>query len=176
MANTQIKEDGSIPFQIFRRDEISDLGENSGTRPEGLTPVMLDGFQRMYEGGMGDGVIVKSLFDAPGFGLNYVWLKSGFPLPHHAHDTDCLYYIIAGTVQMGNETLGKGDGFFVPANVPYVYKIGSEGVEALEIRHTQDINSTYTGKTKAYWDKLYARLADNHDNWATEIPPQEAGE
>jgi mannose-6-phosphate isomerase-like protein (cupin superfamily) len=159
-------------FQIFRCSEISDCGKNSGTRPEGLTPVMEKGMERLYQAGLSDGVIVKSLFDAPGFGLNYVWLKSGFPLPLHAHDADCLYYIIAGTVSLGTETLGPGDGFFVPSNTPYTYAIGPDGVEALEIRHTQNINTTYMGKTEAYWSKLYDRLRANRDNWADEVPPQ----
>lgn len=164
---------GAIPFQIFRRDEIPDNGKDSGTRPEKLTPVMEEGMMRLYDGGLSDGVIVKNLFDQPGFGLNYVWLKSGFPLPAHSHDAECLYYIIAGTVQLGNITLGKGDGFFVPKDSPYAYQIGNEGVEVLEIRHRQDINTIYTGDTKAYWDRLVAGLEANYPNWATEAPPQD---
>ena len=161
-----------IPFQIFRRAEIPDCGKNSGTRPEELTPIMEEGMGRLYEAGLSDGVIVKSLFDAPGFGLNYVWLKSGFPLPLHAHDTDCLYYIIAGSVSLGRKTLGAGDGFFVSANTPYVYKIGADGVEVFEIRHRQDINTTYQRDDKEYWEKLLNTLRANHENWAQELPPQ----
>lgn len=174
MASKDMSDQEQPKFQIFRRSEISDCGKNSGTRPEGLTPIMAEGMERLYQAGLSDGVIVKSLFDAPGFGLNYVWLKSGFPLPLHAHDADCLYYIIAGSVHLGTEALGPGDGFFVPSNTPYTYAIGPDGVEALEIRHTQNINTTYMGKTESYWSRLYERLCANRSNWVRELPPQSA--
>ena len=81
-----------------------------------------------------DGTTVKLLFSMPGMSLTHAWFKSGFPLPRHSHDTDCLYYIVAGSIRIGTEELGKGDGFFVGADVPYAYTPGADGVEILEFR------------------------------------------
>ena len=36
---------------------------------------------------------------------------------------------------MGNQVLRAGDSFFIPAEAPYVYTAGPDGVEILEIRH-----------------------------------------
>jgi mannose-6-phosphate isomerase-like protein (cupin superfamily) len=59
----------------------------------------------------------------------------GFTVWRHTHSLDCLYFIVAGEAHMGNQTLGTGDGFFVPANQPYTYTAGPEGVKVLEIRN-----------------------------------------
>src|SRR5215831_8504490 len=51
------------------------------------------------------------LFREPGdegMSLAYIWFKSGYILPRHAHDTDCLYYVLAGELQMGSRVLKKG--------------------------------------------------------------------
>lgn len=73
--------------------------------------------------------------DAGGFTLIHAWFKSDFPLPRHSHNTDCMYYVISGSAIMGKRVLRAGDSFFVPANAPYQYDAGPEGVEVLEIRH-----------------------------------------
>lgn len=36
---------------------------------------------------------------------------------------------------MGTRTLGPGDGFFLPADQPYAYRAGPQGVKLLEFRH-----------------------------------------
>jgi PAS domain S-box-containing protein len=46
-----------------------------------------------------------------------------------------MYYVISGEAHMGNQVLRAGDSFFVPADAPYVYTAGPDGVEVLEIRH-----------------------------------------
>ncbi|MGJ3627380.1 cupin domain-containing protein [Sphingomonas sp. MMS24-JH45] len=80
----------------------------------------------------------------PGMSLTYAWFKSGFPLPLHSHNADCLYYIIAGTLKLEREELGAGDGFFVGKDAPDQYKPGPTGVEVLEFRtaDTFDIASS----------------------------------
>ena len=30
--------------------------------------------------------------------VSYIWFKSGYVLPPHSHDGDCLYYILAGSL------------------------------------------------------------------------------
>ena len=66
--------------------------------------------------------------------LVHAWFGPGYRLPRHTHSADCLYYVISGSAVLGNHTLRAGDGFFVPANAPYQYDAGPEGVEVLEIR------------------------------------------
>jgi quercetin dioxygenase-like cupin family protein len=70
-----------------------------------------------------------------GFSLVTVEFGPGFLLPRHSHSSDCLYYIVGGTLVMGNRVLGPGDGFFLPADQPYAYRAGPEGVKLLEFRH-----------------------------------------
>ena len=66
-----------------------------------------DAFQRMHEAGVDDGHQTRLLFAAGGISLVYVWFKSGYPLPRHTHDSDCLYYVIGGSLKLGTEELGQ---------------------------------------------------------------------
>ena len=70
-----------------------------------------------------------------GFSLVTVDFGPGFLLPRHSHSSDCLYYIVEGQIVMGKRELGRGDGFFLPADQPYAYRAGPEGVKLLEFRH-----------------------------------------
>ncbi|MBW2498729.1 MAG: cupin domain-containing protein [Deltaproteobacteria bacterium] len=71
-----------------------------------------------------------------GFSLVSLDFPPGAMLPRHSHSADCLYYIVSGGIEMGKRELGPGDGFFVPADQPYGYRAGSEGVLLLEFRHS----------------------------------------
>jgi quercetin dioxygenase-like cupin family protein len=71
-----------------------------------------------------------------GFSLVTVEFAPGYWLPRHSHSSDCLYYVVAGSLQMGARVLGPGDGFFLPAGQPYAYRAGAEGVKLLEFRHS----------------------------------------
>ena len=70
-----------------------------------------------------------------GFSLVSIDFGPGFLLPRHSHSSDCLYYIVEGQIIMGKRKLGPGDGFFLPAEQPYAYHAGPEGVKLLEFRH-----------------------------------------
>jgi quercetin dioxygenase-like cupin family protein len=70
-----------------------------------------------------------------GFSLVSIYFAPGFLLPRHSHSSDCLYYIVEGQIIMGKRELGPGDGFFLPAEQPYAYHAGPEGVKVLEFRH-----------------------------------------
>ena len=70
-----------------------------------------------------------------GFSLVSIYFGPGFLLPRHSHSSDCLYYILEGGIVMGQRELGPGDGFFLPAEQPYAYHAGPEGVKLLEFRH-----------------------------------------
>jgi hypothetical protein len=71
-----------------------------------------------------------------GMSLVHVWFGPNFPLFRHSHPRygDCLYYVIAGEITMGNRTLGAGSTFFLPNGQPYKYSAGPAGVELLEFR------------------------------------------
>lgn len=84
-----------------------------------------------------------------GFSLVVVEFAPGYILARHSHTTDCLYYVVAGSVQMGKRELGPGDGFFVPADHPYAYSAGPEGVKLLEFRHDTSFHTTFHEKDHA---------------------------
>jgi len=71
-----------------------------------------------------------------GMSLVHVWFGANFPLFRHSHPRfgDCLYYVVAGEIIMGSQTLKAGSTFFVPNGQPYKYKAGQAGVELLEFR------------------------------------------
>ena len=68
--------------------------------------------------------------------LAHVWFGANYPLFRHSHPRygDCLYYVVAGEITMGNRTLGRGSTIFVPNGQPYKYTAGPAGVELLEFR------------------------------------------
>src|SRR5690606_20778947 len=90
----------------------------------GVNPSIEKGLADFQASGGADGSLTKVLFAMPGFSLVYAWFKSGYPLPLHSHNADCLYYIISGSIRLGTEDLGKGDGFFVGCDVPCAYTPG----------------------------------------------------
>ena len=100
-------------FAIYRAAEAPNFDELTCMEAVGVTPVIAAGIEQATAEGADDGSVVKMLFSMPGMSLTYAWFKSGFPLPLHTHDSDCLYYIVAGSVRMGATVLEAGDGFFV---------------------------------------------------------------
>lgn len=129
-----------FPFEIFRAADAPLLDDTDMmSAPAFVDPAaheaLASGSFREKSGGAqrvsvpfcqeGDGAMSLLLGDfGPGF---TVW--------RHTHSLDCLYYIVAGEARMGGRKLGPGDGFFVPANQPYAYTAGPEGVKVLEVRN-----------------------------------------
>ena len=163
-------EETAPPFAIFRAKEARDYDENvmhSGP----TTAVEQEGMAAMMEAGMLEGSRLKLLYKRPGMSLTYVWFKSGFPLPLHSHSADCLYFIVAGSLRIGTEELGPGDGFFLGTDVPYTYVPGEDGVEVLEFRTSDSFDFQSLGKTGAYWEKAVANLLAVRDHWPEEKAP-----
>ncbi|MGQ5702230.1 cupin domain-containing protein [Sandaracinobacteroides sp. A072] len=172
MASEAVSQQGDTPrFSIFRAADAPDFSEVDCMEPVGLTPVIMEGIERATAEGAAEGNIVKLLFSMPGMSLTYAWFKSGFPLPLHSHNADCLYYIIAGSLKLGTEELGPGDGFFVGTDVPYTYTPGPDGVEVLEFRTAHEFDIRFLGKTATYWDKTVETLRRQRAGWAGEKPP-----
>lgn len=158
-------------FQIFRAETAPTLAQSHVLRYEGLTPVIEQGLKGLSAAGLGEGSFAKILFNAPGFSLAYAWHKSDFPLPLHSHDSDCLYLVLAGEMRFGSETLGKGDGAFVPANTPYTFVTGKDGVEFLEYRNVTSWNIVFKSNNPASWEKGAEKAAGLREVWKTEMQP-----
>ena len=126
-------------ISLFRAKDAVDLVDTDLMSKPEMSPETEAAFGEGIAAGLGAGAQTKVLLrqgkDEGGFSLVSLWFKPGFPLPRHTHDVDCLYYVITGSAIMGNQTLRAGDGFFVPADAPYHYDAGPDGVEILEIRH-----------------------------------------
>lgn len=151
-------------FQIFRKDDGYLFGED-GVMTTDPTPLQAEGLGRMIEAGVMDGAEFTMLCNLPGFTLMHAWFKKDYPLPLHSHSADCLYYVVSGSARLGTEELSAGDSFFVPANTPYTYRAGPDGVEVLEFRHTLDIDFQNYAKNQAFYDKAISTIRENRDFW-----------
>lgn len=159
-------------FAIFRREDARDLDESGVmTSAEAPTPIQMAGIRQLAETGYANGHATRLLFTAPGMSLAHAWFKSGFPLPRHSHDSDCLYYIVAGSLRIGTEELGPGDGFFVGGDVPYSYTPGDDGVEVLEFRTAGSFDIRLLANNAAWWTKAAQVSRDRQDAWANETTP-----
>ena len=158
-------------FRIFRAKDAPGLMEAKCMTVEPFSAVQRVGMDKVLAAGYLEGDEIKVLCQLPGFGLTHVWFKEGYALPLHSHDADCLYYIIAGSLKLGTEELGPRDSFFIPADVPYTYKPGPEGVELLEFRHANAFNFVNLAKGEGFWDKAAEVTAQHREAWKTARRP-----
>lgn len=164
-------------MQVFRFKDSVHLDQE--TMPfEGVDESVMAGFGKIASIGLERGVSEKTLvlFKEPGesgMSLVYAWFKSGFVLPRHSHNADCLYYVIAGSLTMGTQTLRKGDGVFIPADHGYTYEVGPEGVEVLEFRNANKFNILFKGNDEAHWDRMTEATRNGADKWRGEPAPSE---
>ena len=159
------------PFAIFRAGKAKDYSADGPMYTDPAEPGSFDDGGALGEAGFGEGSRVKLLYSRPGMSLTYVWFKSGFPLPRHSHNADCLYYIVAGSLRLGSEELGPGDGFFLGVDVPYTYLPGDNGVEVLEFRTSDHFDFKNLGMTEAWMGKALETLAERRASWAVESTP-----
>jgi hypothetical protein len=111
-------------------------------------------------------VLVRQTPDEGGYSLVYLWFKPHFPLFRHRHEDDCLYVIVSGTAIMGNQTLRPGDSFFVPAEAPYFYNAGPDGVEVFEVRHNVERFTTiYATNTDGRMQEARQTARENAEAW-----------
>lgn len=167
MPDTQIREQ----MKIFRAGEAPSLVESGCMTMEAMTEEQLAGISKLVAAGYLEGEEIRVLVDLPGFSLVHVWLKQGYPLMRHTHDTDCLYYVVAGSVHLGTEELLPRDCFFVPAGVPYVYTTGASGAEVLEFRHNGSFNFVNLTNNPGFWEKAEQTIRNNREQWQTAVPP-----
>jgi mannose-6-phosphate isomerase-like protein (cupin superfamily) len=170
MSNDQAAPAG---FKIYRAKDAPGLLEAACMNVLPGTDVQKEGFKKAMAAGYGEGEECKVLVNLPGFSLTHAWMKTSYPLTLHSHDSDCLYYVVAGDLKLGTEELGPRDCFFVPAGVPYTYKPGPNGVEVLEFRNVTTFNFVNHSKSEAFYDKAAATCAANLETWRTAKAPSE---
>jgi len=160
-----------MKMQIFRAADAPGLIEAQCMTIQASTPTQQAGMAKMIEAGFLEGDQVKVLVSLPGFSLTYAWFKKDYPLPLHSHNVDCLYYIIAGSLQLGVETLGPQDSFFLPAGAAYAYRPGPDGVELLEFRHETHFDFNNLAKNEAFFARAVEAISANRAAWRTAKPP-----
>jgi quercetin dioxygenase-like cupin family protein len=163
-------------LMIFRAGEGTDIQDHMPIL--GVDDGVQAGLQRLAEATgpypVASGAKTLMLFREPGeqgLSLCYIWFKSGYILPRHSHDADCLYYVLAGELHMGAQTLHKGDGMFIPANAGYTYEAGPDGVELLEFRNATRFHFMFRGNDDAHWSRIADVLKKNCPKWENEPPP-----
>jgi hypothetical protein len=144
---------------------VMDLPEADSTQRAGLDELIKAGYL--------EGDETRLLFNIPGFSLVHAWFKKDYPLLLHSHNADCLYYIVAGTLRLGTEELGRGDGFFVPAGARYKYRPGPDGVEVLEFRHATRFDIQNHSKGKAFYEQALQTVTSNLGGWRNAKRPSE---
>ena len=165
-------------IELFRATDGEPLTETQMPM-ECLDESVMAGFAKLAEAGGAEagGEVVRCLFREPqddGLSLCYAWFKSGFLLPRHSHDADCVYYVIGGELKLGNQVLRKGDGFFVPCDVPYSYEAGPDGVEILEFRNAARFNILFRNNDEVYWERMAESFRSNAPQWQAEtVPPSD---
>ena len=160
-------------FVVFRAADATDFDASGAMSPPEAGTFDPQAVQTLVEAGVYEGSTNELLFSGGGMSLARVWFKSGYPLPRHSHDCDCLYYITAGSVRLGVEDLGPGDGFFVGADVPYSYVAGDDGVELLEFRNATEFGIRLLGVNARWGDKAVAAVKAHREKWQDEKRPSE---
>ncbi len=158
-------------FQIFREADAPSLEEAQCMQILPYSPAQAEGVNAMFSAGSERGEQVKVLFSIPGFSLAHAWFKKDFPLPLHSHNVDCLYYIVSGSLKLGSEWLGPCDGFFIPADVPYTFTPGPEGLEILEFRHAQTFDFKMVAKGAGFWRRAAETMIARQEDWKTATRP-----
>lgn len=159
---------------VYKAKEAPNLTPE--TMPLGtMRPADEKGYPEAMASGLGESALVRLLFEdeKSGVSLTYAWFKSHAALPRHSHSADCLYYVVSGSLQFGNEDLGPGDGFLVPKDTLYSYIAGPSGVEVLEFRTATKFDISFNG-TDASWDRLISNVRQHRGAWAAMKPPPAA--
>jgi quercetin dioxygenase-like cupin family protein len=160
----------SAPY-FFDTDMLTELGGSDAA---------VSAYEAAWADGQSNGSITKILFrqaSDTGISVLHVWQKPGKVTPRHSHDSDCLYYVIAGELRLGNRSLGPGQGFFVPGGHPYNVTAGPHGAELLEIRpRATSFDMQLRDQSEEYWAGFAAGVRASQDDWnGADVPPSMRG-
>lgn len=161
------------PFEVYRARDAGDFDEAGMMSGDGtISEAVGEASMALVNEGMLEGSKLRVLYRRPGgFSLSYAWFKSGFPLPLHSHSTPCLYYVVAGSLRIGTQELGPGDGFYIDPNTPYIYTPGPDGVEVLEFRDTDRFDIRIRGRNVKWWHKALEKLKLSKLAWPAQTRP-----
>lgn len=122
--------DRSAALQVFAHE---DLAEKYGEAPVEEKIVEMAG---ALAGGITSTRLFAQEASPNGMHLSHVWFGPNFPLFRHSHPRfgDCLYYVVAGEIELGRRKLRAGSVMFLPSGMPYKFKAGPAGAEVLEFR------------------------------------------
>ena len=176
MSEANVSEaDSKRRMTIFRAKDARNV--DSELMPqEGFTSLDREGLAVALAAGLGDAYETKLLLEDPvaDISLTYAWIKGGYQLPRHSHSADCWYYLISGQAHVGNEVLGQGDGFFVPADSLYTFRAGDDGMEVIEFRTAAHFNIRVSGNSAAFWSRLADVARERHGAWKSQPRPEMA--
>jgi quercetin dioxygenase-like cupin family protein len=146
-----IAESGAMSAPQFDPEDMKALAAD-GPRPKTVALGIDDRLVFQGEGPTGNSLV-------------RAWLAPHYVLPRHTHSGDCLYYIVEGSITMGAQSLGAGDGFFVPSDAPYAYEAGPDGAVVLEFRTQTSFDMQIPGGQLERWRKM-ATVAEEHgERW-----------
>lgn len=126
--------------------------------------------EELMEWAFAGGNLVRTLFHRDGdppMTLVWAWFGPDLILPRHSHDADCLYVVLTGELVLGNRRIGPGGGFFVPADAPYAYRAGPEGVQVLEFRNAMAFDMHIT-ESMGRWERIVEVARENGERWQAE--------
>lgn len=125
---------------------------------------------QLMEWALSGGHVVRTLFQQEdGMSLVWSWFGPGYVLPRHSHSADCLYYVVAGEAHVGNRFVPQGQGFFVPADAPYAYTAGPEGIQILEFRNVSSFDMRIT-ESLPRWDRIVDVVREHSEEWQQAAP------
>lgn len=173
MSESTRSTDGRKGLKIFRAADAVDLQATDFMAAPTMSDDARAGLGKLVGTGAAAGAEVKvlnrSTEESGGFSLVHCWFKAEYPLPRHSHDADCMYYVISGEAHMGNQVLRAGDSFFIPADAPYGYTPGPDGVEILEIRKDCDrFDMKISDVSESRWQAMADTSSANRERWAAE--------
>ena len=164
---------GPKGMRIFRAADGVDLQQTDFMAPPTMSDDARAGLGKLVGTGAGAGaqvtVLNRSTPESGGFSLVHCWFKAEYPLPRHSHDADCMYYVISGEAHMGNQVPAAADSFFIPADAPYGYTPGPDGVEILEIRKDCDrFDMKINDVPESRWDAMATTSVELRERWESE--------
>lgn len=132
-----------------------------------VDPAVADQFM---EWGLSAGHLSKVLYRSDDMSLVWAWFGPDHILPRHSHSSDCLYFVVSGEARLGNRTVPAGAGFFVPADAPYAYTAGPEGIQILEFRGANAFDMQIT-ESPDRWNRIVETVRTQQETWQTESAP-----
>jgi quercetin dioxygenase-like cupin family protein len=150
---------------LFDFDDAVPLGEaGMMSMPTMTEPAPEQMADWVTAGGQDVRVLFRQAGD-DGCSLVWAWFGPHYILPRHSHSADCLYYVVKGEAHLGNRVVKAGSGFFVPADAPYAYQAGPEGIEILEFRGATSFDMKIS-ESLPRWERILEGAREHSETWA----------